>query len=270
MSYDEIHEIKLAEIQVSEFNVRHENETQELSELAASIKKHGLLQPVVLMGVPGQPPYQLIAGQRRFLAHRKLRKTKIRAVFAGRINDEKAVLLSLVENIQSVKLNHADMVRAVTQLYEIYGKDERRVHEETGLSLRKVREFLSIQAQASPEMLKKLERNEVAPVDVKRVLIAAQGNIKKAEELLDLMGKEKLTRHEKTRVIEYGRQHPKATARKILTEAQKPRVEQKILVSLPDDIRDGLEKATKNLAREAEDIVTQVLGQWLEHQGFIK
>ncbi|MDO9566886.1 MAG: ParB N-terminal domain-containing protein, partial [Candidatus Desulfaltia sp.] len=64
-----IHDVKIAQISVSKLNVRVENATTGIDELAASIKKHGLLQPVVLLGSYGTPPYELIAGQRRFLAH---------------------------------------------------------------------------------------------------------------------------------------------------------------------------------------------------------
>src|SRR3989338_1412431 len=102
MSFEQIHEIKLRDIEISPFNVRHTNATKDLDELAASIKKHGLLEPVVLRGNPAdRPPFQLIAGQRRFLAHERLHKKTIRAVFAGKLKDQEATILSLIENLQS-------------------------------------------------------------------------------------------------------------------------------------------------------------------------
>ena len=270
MSYDDIYNVALKEIEISEFNVRHgKNATKDIEELAASIKKHGLLQPVVLLGEHGTPPYELIAGQRRFLAHESLNKRTIRAVFAGDLNKEKAVLLSLIENLQSVELNYTDSARAISELYESYGKDERKVQRETGLSLRRVRDYLTIESQASPKMKRQLKEKKVAPADVKRALRAAQGNIKKAETLLTLMSKYPLTKHQKRRVTEYGEDHTRASAEKILEEAMKPRVEQSIMVSLPEDVRQGLELATKELSQEAEDIVMEVLQEWLSEQGFI-
>lgn len=53
MSLDQIHEIKLGDIEIDKFNVRHSNAMKDLDELAASIKKHNLLQPVVLLGSHG-------------------------------------------------------------------------------------------------------------------------------------------------------------------------------------------------------------------------
>ena len=80
----EIYDIPLRQIHVSNDNVRHHDPTKDLQELADSIKRHGLLQPVVLKGDYGEPPYELIGGQRRFLAYQKILKwPKIRAVFAG-------------------------------------------------------------------------------------------------------------------------------------------------------------------------------------------
>ncbi len=135
-----IYEIPLGEIQVSDDNVRHHDPTKDLDELAASIKRHGLLQPVVLNGVYGKPPYELITGQRRFLAHEQILKwPTIRAVFTGNLSESESVVRSLVENLQRVQLGYEDTSKAVTYLYKEYSGDERRVHKETGLSLRKVR-----------------------------------------------------------------------------------------------------------------------------------
>src|ERR1039458_7528892 len=106
---EQIHEIPLTEITISHDNVRHSDPTKNLDELAASIKKHGLLQTVVLKGGVGPHPYQLISGQRRFLAHEQiLHKPTIRAVFAGSLSKAEAVIRSLVENLQRLELRYED------------------------------------------------------------------------------------------------------------------------------------------------------------------
>jgi ParB/RepB/Spo0J family partition protein len=269
MKCDNIHDVLLKDIRLSNLNVRRTNVEKDLDELAASIKRRGLLQPVILLGTYGSPPYKLIAGQRRFLAHQKLKRPSIAAVFAGDLDDTDATLLSLVENLQAVDLNHADSAKAITSLYEAYDKDEQKVQKETGLSLRRIRDYLTIESQASPKMKQKLRKGDVTPSDVKRALRAAQGNITKAERLLDLMSTCELTKHQKKRIIEYGEAHQAASADKILEEARRPRVEQSIVVSLPDDLRKGLEKATRQLELEADDILMEIIHDWLSKQGFI-
>lgn len=269
MSSD-IHEIAIKDITISKQNVRLENATKDLDELAASIKRHGLLQPIALLGDYGKPPYELIIGQRRFLAHKRLGSKSIRSVFAGALTQEQATLRSLVENLQRVELNHADAAQAITKLYVQYRKDERKVQRETGLSIQRVRDYISIQAQASDTMKTKLAKRQVSLTDVKRALRAARGNIRKAEELLELMEKYPLNKHQKKRVVEYAEYNQKATAKKIIEEAMRPRVEESIIVSLPQAIREALEKAVKNLSKDAEEIVGDVLREWLDLQGFLK
>ena len=268
MCLDQIYEIKLSDIvEIDKFNVRHSNAMKDLDELAASIKKLSLLQPIVLLGFYDKPPYKLIAGQRRFLAHQKiLNKKTIRAVFAGKLDKVQSIICSLVENLQRVELNHADTAKAITMLYTKFNKDERKVQKETGLSLQRVRDYIFIEEQASSKMKEKLKHKKVTPVDVKRALRAAQGDITKADKLLDLMEEYPLTKYQKKRIVEYGERDKKATAKQIMEDASLPRVEQSIMVTLPEEVRKGLEKATKKLSKEAKDIVSKVLQKWLSDQ----
>jgi ParB/RepB/Spo0J family partition protein len=264
-----IHEIPLDEINVSDDNVRHHEATRDLDELAASIKRHGLLQPVVLNGVYGAPPYELITGQRRFLAHQQILKwPEIRAVFAGKLSQSEAVVRSLVENLQRVPLGYEDTAQAVTYLYKKYDGDERRVHKETGLSLRKVRDFILIEERATPRIKTLLKGGKVSPADVKRAIQAAQDNLKKAEELVDLIIKHKPTAHQKARLVMYGEGDKGASAKHILREAMKPHVEQNLIISLPEELRKALAKATSSLSMEPGELAAKVLTDWLRSEGF--
>jgi ParB/RepB/Spo0J family partition protein len=271
-----IYDISIDKIEISEHNVRDTQPAKDVDELAASIEKHGLLQPVVLLGArTDPPPYKLIIGSRRFLAHRDLLAQKderwrmVRAIFAGPIDRVQACVRSLAENMQRVDLNHADAAKAITELYVHYGHDDSRVAEETGMSLRRVRQYIYIEELASGRMKEKLRRGEVTPADVKRVLEAAQGNIRKAEGLLDLMTQYKLTGHEKKRVVEYGTTHPDADADDIVTEARRPRVEQVIAVSLSKAMQAALELAVEALSMGPEEVAAQALTEWLSDQGFL-
>jgi ParB family transcriptional regulator, chromosome partitioning protein len=264
-----IHEVSLKDIHISDDNVRHSDATRDLDELVASIKRHGLLQPVVLRGEPGSPPYELITGQRRLLAHQELKVPTIRAVFAGNLSKTEVVVRSLVENLQRLDLEYYDTSKAVTYLYQKLGKDVQAVHKETGLSARKIRDFIMIEARATPKMKSLLKQHKVKPADVKRALRAAQDNLKKAEELLELMVKYKPTSHQKRRIVMYGERKKGASAKHILEEAMKPHVEQNIIISLPDDLRDALIKATKSLSIEPEELAAKILSDWLRSQGFV-
>jgi ParB family chromosome partitioning protein len=268
---EKIYEVPLEDINVSHQNVRRSpsNAKKDLDELAASIKLHGLLQPVVLIGEYGKPPYELISGQRRLLAHERLRRRNIRAVFvAKKLKRTEAVVRSLVENLQRVELEFADTARAVTFLYKDLGS-EGKVQEATGLSLQKIRDFILIEERATPNMKRLIADRKVTPVDVKRAIRAAQDDMNKAQDLLDLMVKYKPTTKEKSRIVSYGGSHKSASASSIYEEATKPQIEQNIIVTLPEKVREALVKATKKLEMGAEELAAKVLSDWLNAQGFI-
>lgn len=268
---EKIYTIKITDIHASDDNVRHADPFKDLDELAASIKRHGLLQPVVLRGDPSDPPYELIAGQRRLLACQKILKLPtIRAVFAGNLSKQAVVVRSLVENLQRRDLEYSDTAKAVTYLYQKLGRDDHAVQKETGLSLRKVRDFILIEARATQRIKSLIKDRKVSPADVKRAIRAAQDNMKKAEELIDLIIQRKPTSHQKRRLVMYGEREKGASARHIFEEALKPQVEQNIIISLPDDLREALIKATESLSIEAEELAAKVLADWLHAQGFIK
>jgi ParB family transcriptional regulator, chromosome partitioning protein len=264
-----IYEIPVKEIEISENNVRESRATTDLDELADSIKLMGLLQPVVLKGEFGKPKYELIGGQRRLLAHQKLGRKTIPAVFAGKdLTKTDIIIRSLVENLQRVELEYEDTAKAVTYLYRKFDNDEYEVAKHTGLSVRKVRDFVEIEARATPAMKRLLQKRAVSASDVKRAIRAAKDNMDKAEELLDLIIEHKPTAHQKRRLVAYAQQHTSASAKKILTEAMKPAVEQNLVISLPTELIDALKKATKSLKIEADELATQILTEWLENQGF--
>ena len=266
---EQIHEIPLSDIRISPENVRHEQVDKELDDLAASIRKHGLLQPVVLRGKLGDKPYQLIVGQRRFKAHQKLHERTIRAVFAGKIDDTQAKLRSLVENMNRVELTYADAADAVTALYKHFGRNDRKVHEETGMSLRKVRQYIRIEERASDRTKEKLRSGKVLPADAQRALDAAGDDSEKADELLQYIEEKKPTNYQKKRMVEYGTVHPRAPAKKVIEAALKPKLEQTVIVNLPKDVRDALARAADKLNLSDEEVASRALKEWLSDKGFM-
>lgn len=272
MSLDKIHEIRIKDIIISENNARLHDPEKDLDELAASIKKHGLLSPVVLLGEYGsQKPYKLITGQRRLLAHKKILKAKtIRAIFAGNLSQTQEVIRSVVENMQRLGLEYVDTARAITDLYNKLNKDDGKVKQETGLSLKKIREYILIDAQATSKMKRLLKDKKVSPADVKRALRAAQSNISKAEELLDLMIKYKPNAHQKKRIVKYGEEDKTMPSNKIVEEAMKAHVEDNIIISVPEEIKAALKLAMDELSMDQEELATKAISDWLRSQGFLK
>ena len=99
MNITKIEDVKMADIRLQGANVRSDlnspNSKEELNELATNISVNGLLQPIDLRGTSGNPPYDVIVGKRRFLAHQLLGAKSIKATLSGNIEDMNALLLSL-------------------------------------------------------------------------------------------------------------------------------------------------------------------------------
>jgi len=267
MPDDMVHSIPLKDIFVSDENVRSESEADKgLEELVASIKKHGQLQPVVLMG-NGKPPYELIVGQRRFLAHRHMGVKDIKAIFVPKMEHTDAMVRSLAENMCRTELTYKDAADAVTALYKHFARSDRKVAKETGLTLRKVRQYIYIEARASAETKRKLRQGKIKPVDVQRALRAASDDVDKADDLLERM--QKYDKYQKQRMVEYGRQHPKASIREIVSKAEEPAIEQQVIVKLSDKVRSGLLAAAYKMSMEPDEVAAKAVEEWLSTQGFI-
>ena len=271
MKIDKVIDVPMADIERLGANVRSDltsvNSQEALLELAVSIEENGLMQPIVLRGIYGSPPYDVIVGQRRYLAHEYLKENTIKAVFAGDISDIQALVLSLSENLLRQEMNHADIARAVTTLYEEFDKDERQVQKKLGLSIRAIRNYLVVDAQATPKIKQLLDSHQISPTDAKRVILASQGDNNKADALADeLVG---LTRHDKSRLVDAANSNPKASAKEIVEKARKPKIEESIKLTLSFRVSQALRIAVDSLQLESEEIITNALTSWLVTNDFL-
>ena len=139
-------EIPLTSITVSDLNTRKDlkagTEDTSLEDLTDSIREHGLLNPVIAMNGPGST-YELIAGQRRFLACKELGWNTITAVIRNDLDSTDALTISLVENVHRADMSPVDKARAYQALYSRY-QDYGRVAQQTGVSVPTVRRYLSL------------------------------------------------------------------------------------------------------------------------------
>jgi ParB family transcriptional regulator, chromosome partitioning protein len=111
-------EIDLDRIATNPCQPRSRIDEKGIAELAASIKEHGLLQPVLVR--PHGDGYQLIAGERRLSAALQAGLLKISAV-VREVPDDRLLELALIENIQREQLNPIEEAQAYAQLLENLG-----------------------------------------------------------------------------------------------------------------------------------------------------
>ena len=145
-------QIPLHAIRVSTLNTRKDldagTEDGGIDQLAESIRRQGLLNPVTVRAI-SENEYELIAGQRRFIACRSLDIENIAAIVRHDLNDTDATVLSLVENVHRADMNPIDKARAYKALLAEYG-NEKLVAKETGITAPTVKRYLSLLKLASP------------------------------------------------------------------------------------------------------------------------
>lgn len=107
-------------------------EGEDLDVLAASISAHGVLQPVVVRGLPNGD-YQLIAGERRVRAARQAGLTQVPAVIRDP-TDEEMIELALIENLQRTDLNPLEEAMGFRVLIERFGLAHEAVANRVGRS----------------------------------------------------------------------------------------------------------------------------------------
>lgn len=105
-----------------------------LSELAASIREKGILQPLIVRPFGGDPAvYQIVAGERRWRAAQSAQIHDI-PVIVRDFTDTEVLEIAIVENIQRADLNPIDEARGYRQLIERFGHTQEKLGEAMGKS----------------------------------------------------------------------------------------------------------------------------------------
>ncbi|VFB17354.1 Probable chromosome-partitioning protein parB [Urinicoccus massiliensis] len=113
----ETNQVSLKEIFPNKNQPRKVFDQEELEGLAASIKEHGVLQPLILRKT--QDGYQIIAGERRYRAAKLAGLDKV-PVLVKDISDQQADAISLIENLQREDLNPIEEAQALKAMMETH------------------------------------------------------------------------------------------------------------------------------------------------------
>lgn len=122
--------LNIAEINLSKFQPRSEINPQKLEELVASIREKGIIQPV-LVRPKKEGGYELIAGERRWRAAKRLKFTQLPAIVKD-VEDAEALQLSLIENIQREDLNPLEEAKAYQRLIAEFGYTQEKIARVVG------------------------------------------------------------------------------------------------------------------------------------------
>ena len=172
-------EIDLNSIDRNPFQTRTHFDQEKLQELARSIEASGVVQPIVVRELPGGR-YQLVMGERRWLASYEAGKTHIPAILRS-VSDEQAMEMTIVENLQRADLNPMEQARAYLRLSRDFNMTQEAMATRTGLSRAAVSNFLRL-LKLPEDVQKRVEAGELSfghakillGLDVEAISTAAQ------------------------------------------------------------------------------------------------
>ena len=135
-------EISLELIDPNPYQTRRQINEAALIELTESIRASGVVQPVVLRP-SGDGRYQIVAGERRWLASRRANKTTIPAV-VRQISNEQAMEITIIENLQREDLNPIEQARAFERLSREFSLTQEQIAARTGKDRASIANFIRL------------------------------------------------------------------------------------------------------------------------------
>jgi ParB family chromosome partitioning protein len=165
----EYRELPLADLTLGKGQVRTRDVKKDIEQLADSIDKQGLLQPIVVCETDRPGKWEILTGQRRFLAHKHLRRDVISAaILDDKVDEAEAKAISITENLVRRAVSGPELIDGITFLYNKYST-AKAVHEMTGISYEDIRHYVKYPRLMEP--LKKMV--DGGDIDIK-VAVKAQ------------------------------------------------------------------------------------------------
>ncbi|KTC64851.1 chromosome partitioning protein parB (plasmid) [Legionella adelaidensis] len=150
--------LPINQLQPGKYQPRKEMDETALEELAESIKKQGILQPIVVRPV-NDLQYEIIAGERRWRACKSLAMAEVPVIIKN-VDDETAMAMALIENLQREDLNPMDQARAMHRLVEEFSLTHQQVAEILAKSRAAVSNYLRL-LNLAPEVRNLLENGDI-------------------------------------------------------------------------------------------------------------
>lgn len=176
-------EIDVSSIETNPYQPRTEFDQEQLNELSASIKLHGLVQPITVRSL-GDGNFQLISGERRLRAS-KLAKLKTIPAYIRIANDQEMLEFALIENIQRQNLNAMEVAFSYQRLMNECTLTQDELSQRVGKKRSTVANYLRL-LKLPPEIQQAVKIEDIS-MGHARVLAGVQNIVKQ----LDLFYKTK-------------------------------------------------------------------------------
>ncbi len=168
-------------LQPGKYQPRAAIEDRPLEELASSIKQQGVLQPLIVRGI-SEGRYEIIAGERRWRAA-QLAGLQDVPVILKQVDDETAMAMALIENLQREDLNAMDQARAMERLVSEFSLTHQQIADLLGKSRTAVSNFLRL-LSLSAEVKRLLEHGDIEMGHARAMLSLDQNQQHQAAQII--------------------------------------------------------------------------------------
>jgi len=172
--------VEISKVHPNPKQPRREFSKEDLSDLVESIKKHGILQPLVVSSRK-DGEYELIAGERRLRASKELGLEHVPIVLRS-VSEQEKLELALIENIQRQDLNAVEEAMAYRALKEEFNLTQGQIAEQVGKSRPVVANTMRL-LELSDEMLEALASGKISRSHARTLL--SEEDEKKRQELFE-------------------------------------------------------------------------------------
>lgn len=258
--------LSVDKIKVSKQNARKTKIESGIGELKTSIDEMSLIQPVVV--IPKGENYELIVGQRRFLATKALGRKTIPALVIEPMDDTSQSIMSFGENIHRKKLPYEDTINICDELYNEDNKGTKsdrinKIVKTLGLSPSTVKKYLAY--KLIPKEVKQLVSDGKLSQDVAHRITAAY--FPNTQRIISLAKTSaRLTKSETRRAIEFGIKKPNASIEDIMAYAKNPPPTVEITIQVEPDTEEILKELARKKKSTITDLVIDAIDRMIEDE----
>ena len=265
-------ELPLDDLVIGKGQVRTFEPGKDIEELANSIRVQGLLQPIVVCKSQEEPAkWEILTGQRRYLAHKYLKKQSITvAILDGHVDERTAKAISITENLIRRKLSGPELIAGVTYLYNMYGT-QRAVVEATGLPASAVRNYVKY-----PRLIDALkELVDDGTVDINGALKAQDASVnedgKPDPETAVKLAKEMVPMSDvqRKKIVQERKNDPERPIDDVIEDAKGPSKATQVVATITQKTHSALQKFAKNERINQDEAAATLIERALTSEGLL-
>ena len=264
-------DILLDDLVIGKGQVRTQDPGKGIEDLARSIDAQGLLQPIVVCAAREDGKWEILTGQRRFLAHKMLKRESISAaILDQRVEEAEAKAISITENLIRRKLSGKELIDGVTFLYKIYGT-AKNVADTTGLPYPDVLSYVKY-----PRLLPKLKEMVDSGLDVKVALkaqdAAADGDREPTVDLAIKLAKEmeQMTGVQRKKVVEERKKNPDAPIDDVIEGAKTGSKVTQIVVTVTQNTHSAIQQFAREEGTNQDEATVALIEEALVGRGLLE